>query len=186
MLHQYGRTVLASQSSLLGAAGEHFVMSEMLRRGYVAALAPPGVPNVDIVVTNIEGTRLCSIQVKTRRAIGSDGGWHMKAKHETIRADRLFYCFVDFGKTPNDRPTVHVLPSRLVAEVLAASYSKWLATPGKKGQPHKESIMRRLLPDYTKTFGVTNNAYPKGWLDQHRDAWHLLALEPTGVELEAD
>ena len=124
--------------------------------------------------------------METRRAIGSDGGWHMKAKHETIRADRLFYCFVDFGKTPNDRPTVHVLPSRLVAEVLAASYSKWLATPGKKGQPHKESIMRRLLPDYTKTFGVTNNAYPKGWLDQHRDAWHLLALEPTGVELEAD
>ena len=28
----------------------------------------------------------------------------MKAKHEAIRSDRLFYCFVDFGKTPDDRP----------------------------------------------------------------------------------
>jgi hypothetical protein len=70
---------MASQSTLLGAAGEHFVMSEMLRRGYIAALAPQGVPNADIVVTDIEGTRLCSLQVKTRRDIGSDGGWHMKS-----------------------------------------------------------------------------------------------------------
>src|SRR5271170_2200026 len=107
-----------SQSTLLGAAGEHYVMAELLRRGYIAALAPQGVPNADIVVTDLEGTRLCSIQVKTRRDIGSDGGWHMKAKHEDIRGDRHFYCFVNFGKTTDDRPTVHVLPSVLVADVL--------------------------------------------------------------------
>jgi hypothetical protein len=71
---------MASQSTLLGAAGEHHVMAELLRRGYIAALAPIGVPNADIIVTDVEGSRLCSIQVKTRRDIGSDGGWHMKAK----------------------------------------------------------------------------------------------------------
>ncbi|HEY8065135.1 MAG TPA: hypothetical protein VIF40_10480, partial [Methylosinus sp.] len=77
---------MSSQSSLLGAAGEYHVISELLRRGYIAALAPQGVPNADIVVTDVEGARLCSIQVKTRRDIGSDGGWHMKAKHEDIRS----------------------------------------------------------------------------------------------------
>jgi hypothetical protein len=41
--------------------------------------------------------------VKTRRDIGSDGGWHMKAKDENIRSDQLFYCFVDFGKTTDVR-----------------------------------------------------------------------------------
>lgn len=81
---------MASQTSLLGAAGEYFVMSEMLRRGYIAALAPAGVPLADIVVTDLEGARLCSLQVKSRRDIGSDGGWHMKAKHEAIRGERLF------------------------------------------------------------------------------------------------
>ncbi len=177
---------MASQTTLLGAAGEHHVMAELLRRGYIAALAPQGVPNADIVVTDLEGARLCSIQVKTRRDLGSDGGWHMKAKHENIRADRLFYCFVDFGKTPNDRPTVHVLPSALIADVLAASHRKWLATPGKKGQPHKDGNMRRLLPDYARTFGGINNPYPKGWLDPHRDAWHLLKLEPAAVENDAE
>lgn len=44
-------------STLLGAAGEHHVMTELLRRDFIAALAPHGVPNVDIVVTDIEGTR---------------------------------------------------------------------------------------------------------------------------------
>jgi hypothetical protein len=177
---------VASQSTLLGAAGEHHVTAELLRRGYIAALAPQGVPNADIVVTDIEGTRLCSIQVKTRRDIGSDGGWHMKAKHENIRGDRLFYCFVNFGTTPNDRPIVHVLPSTLVADVLTASHRQWLKTPGKKGQPHKDGTMRRLLPDYTRTFGAIDNPYPKGWLDPHRNAWHLLQLEPSAFEREAE
>jgi len=155
-------------------------MSELLRRGFVAALAPHGVPNADIVVTDIEGSRLCSIQVKTRRDLGSDGGWHMKAKHEDIRGERLFYCFVDFGKTPKDSPIVHVLPSVRVADALKASHSKWLATPGKKGQPHKDGSMRRLLPDYTNVFGIDGDTrYAKGWLDNYRDAWDLLQLEPT-------
>ena len=177
---------MPSQTSLLGAAGEYFVMSEMLRRGYIAALAPAGVPSADIVVTNIEGTRLCSLQVKTRRDLGSDGGWHMKAKHEDIRGDRLFYCFVDFGKTPDSRPAVFVMPSASVADVLTRSHRQWLATPGKKGQPHKDGVMRRLLPDYAKTFGNDSNPYPKGWLEKYRDAWNLLDLEPTAMAAQAD
>jgi hypothetical protein len=177
---------MPSQSTLLGAAGEHHIMAELLRRGYIAALAPQGVPNADIVVTDIEGSRLCSIQVKTRRALGSDGGWHMKAKHEGILGERLFYCFVDFGSTTEDRPVVHVLPSGLVAEVLKKSHQVWLATPGKKGQPHKDGPMRRLLPDYARIFGDGENPYPLGWLDQFRDSWHLLKLEVADPERQTD
>ncbi|MGE0196331.1 MAG: hypothetical protein AB7P48_11990, partial [Methylocystis sp.] len=121
---------MPSQSTLLGAAGEHHVMAELLRRGYIAALTPQGVPNADVDVTDIEGSRLCSIQVKTRRDIGSDGGWHMKAKHENILSDRLFYCFVDFGKGTDVRPIVHILPSFRVAEVLSNTHQQWLANPG--------------------------------------------------------
>lgn len=157
-------------------------MAELLRRGYIAALAPHGVPNADIVVTDIEGTRLCSIQVKTRRDLGSDGGWHMKAKHENVRGDRLFYCFVDFGKSPESVPVVHVIPSGVVADVLSSSHQKWLAVPGKQGQAHKDGPMRRLLPDYARVYGTENNPYPSGWLAPYRDAWHLLGLEATAPE----
>lgn len=175
---------MPSHSTLIGAAGAHHVMAELLRRGYIAALAPEGVPTVDILVTDVEGGRLCSVQVKARRDIGSDGGWHMKGKHENIQSDRLFYCFVNFGKATDTRPVVHVLPSIIVAKVLSAAHNKWLATLGKHGKPHKDSQMRRLLPDYARVFGLTNNPYPAGWLDQYRDAWQLLKLETSKVETE--
>jgi hypothetical protein len=175
---------MTSQSTLLGAAGEYFVMSELLRRGYIAALAPQGVPNADIVVTDVSSSHLCTVQVKTRRDIGSDGGWHMKEKHESIRSDRLFYCFVDFGKSPSDRPSVHVIPSGVVAETLSTSHKQWLSKPGRKGQAHKDGPMRRLKPDYAKDFSNTTNPYPDGWLDRYRDAWDLLKLSPDDVDQE--
>jgi hypothetical protein len=173
---------MPSQSTLLGAAGEHYVMTELLRRGYIAALAPQGVPNVDIIVTDRDGGRLCSIQVKTRRDIGTDGGWHMKDKHERQSKDRLFFCFVDFGKNQDTRPVVFVIPSSKVAEVLRASHRKWLSTPGMRGQAHKDTVMRRMMPDYTRVFGTNDNPYPKGWLDPYRGAWHLLDLEPSELD----
>jgi len=177
---------MPSQTSLLGAAGEHYVMSELLRRGYIAALAPQGVPNADIVVCNLEGTQLASIQVKTRRDRGGDGGWHMKAKHEDVRSDMLFYSFVDFGADVGTPAVVYVIPSPRVAEVLAVSHRKWLATPGRNGQAHNDTPIRRLLPDYTRVFGAKGNPYPKGWLDPYGDAWHLLNLEAAEVEASDD
>jgi hypothetical protein len=42
---------MPSETSLTGPAGQHYVMYELLRRSYIAALAPTGVPNTDIVVT---------------------------------------------------------------------------------------------------------------------------------------
>ncbi len=176
---------MASRSTLLGAAGEHHVMTELLRPGYIAALAPQGVPNADIVVTDIEGSRLCSIQVKARRVIGSDGGWHMKAKHEGTHGKRLFYCLVDFGRVPTDRPRLHVLPSSVVADVLAATHSQWLATPGENGRAHEDGSMRRLVPDYSGVYRGAECPYPKVWLEQYRDAWQLQSLEPTAVERES-
>jgi hypothetical protein len=42
---------------ILGTAGEHYVMAELLRRGLVAAKAREGVPNFDIVITDLDGER---------------------------------------------------------------------------------------------------------------------------------
>ena len=74
-------------------------MCQLLRRGLIAALAPTGVPNTDIIVTDDIGARLCAVQVKTRVEKGTDGGWHMGKKHEGIVSETLFYAFLDFGKS---------------------------------------------------------------------------------------
>jgi hypothetical protein len=68
-----------SNSTLLGAAAEHYVMCQLLRRQMIAALAPAGVPDADIIVSDRLGSALAAVQVKARREIGRDGGWHMKA-----------------------------------------------------------------------------------------------------------
>jgi hypothetical protein len=162
---------MTSQSTLLGAAGEYYVMCQLLRRGLIAALAPVGVPNADIIVSDEIGDRVCAIQVKTRRDIGSDGGWHMKQKHEDIKSPLLFYCFVDFGKTQEDQPKSWLIPSKIVADVLKKSHQTWLNMPGKKGQKRNDGNMRRFKPDYSN---LNLKNYSFGWLDQYSESWDVL------------
>lgn len=147
-------------------------MCQLLRRGMIAALAPLGVPNADIVVTDDIGARLCAVQVKARQEKGSDGGWHMGVKHESIVSETLFYCFVDFGRTLVDLPTCYVVPSAVVADVLTRSHRTWLGSPGKKGQQRSETDLRRFLPDYDR-MGVPIGC-GAGWLEQYRENWTLI------------
>ncbi len=160
--------LMTSKTTLTGAAGEYFVMSELLKRGYVAALAPVGVPKADIVVTDEDGNKQAAIQVKSRRYAGGDGGWHMSKKHEDIIGDHLLYCFVNFRDQATD---VFVIPSAVVASVVREAHAKWLATPGKNGRVRNDSNMRRITPSYNSIFQGGANPYPDGWMDRYRDAW---------------
>ena len=162
---------MVSATTLTGAAGEHFVMSELLRRGFIAALAPVGVPNCDIVVTDDIGDRLCAIQVKTRNNTGADGGWHMSRKHESLTAPTLFYCFVDFAAGRDEPPFTYVVCAGVVARALAECHQAWLRQPGKKGQQRQDGDMRRLLPGYDN---LEIDEYRAGWLEPYREAWELL------------
>ncbi|AJP71700.1 hypothetical protein TS85_07755 [Sphingomonas hengshuiensis] len=165
---------MVSATSLTGAAGEHYAMSELLRRGMIAALAPAGVPNCDIVVTDEIGDRLCAVQVKTRNSTGTDGGWHMSKKHETLTSKTLFYCFVDFAMGKECGPFTYVVPAAIVAQTLAECHQAWLDQPGKRGQQRKDNDLRRFLPDYSH---LEMGKYQQGWLEPFREAWHLLARE---------
>jgi hypothetical protein len=168
---------MVSQTTLLGAAGEHFVMAQLLRRGLIAALAPQGVPNLDIVVSDIEGTRQLGVQVKSRLNKGSDGGWHMGEKHESIVSPTLFYCFVDFGDDVSSTPTTYILPSAKVATVVRDSHAAWRSNPGKHGQARNDSKLRRLVPDYSYAYAPHPPKYALGWLDEFKEAWHYLGSQ---------
>lgn len=169
-------------STIIGAAGEYHVLSQLLRRGWIAALAPDGAPNMDILVTDEDNIKLCAIQVKTRRDIGRDKGWHMKPKHEEMTAQDLFYVFVDVGSKPSDLTTCYILPSKIVADCIRNNHKAWLATPGRGGKPHNDSNVRRLLPDYSGINPVRPDdiaivdQYRAGWLDKYRDNWGVLGL----------
>jgi len=159
------------RSSFLGVAGEHYVMSQLLREDFIAALAPVGVPIADILITDKEGRGVCAVQVKTRSESGVMD-WPMSAKHEDIHSDSLFYVFLSF---PIDRrllPDLYVLPSRIVAYVLRQSHQNWLSDLGGKGRTRTDGPMRRFKADYSSN-GMAEE-YGPDWLESYRDNWSQL------------
>ena len=113
-------------SGLVGAAGEHFVMYQLYKRGLMVGQPPQGVADVDLLVLDEKANIVKSIQVKARSK-GADGGWHMKAKHEELRNPRLWFVFVDMEPV---EPICYVMPSSVVAKIVQLSHSIWLGLPG--------------------------------------------------------
>jgi hypothetical protein len=66
------------KESLIGNAGEYYVVAELLKRGVIAALAPRNAPAFDILATRetIEQSKFESKQSPTIMRIGS--GWPRK------------------------------------------------------------------------------------------------------------
>lgn len=150
-------------TSLTGAAGEHLVLSRLLSKGILAAQAPSGTRKADILVNHLDKNSTALIQVKARRS-GADGGWHMSQKHELIKEDNIWYCFVDFEPSS---PSIYVVPASLVAKVVTEENASWMRTPGRGGKMHNATEMRRILPSYP--YEVTNA--PNGWLQEYFERW---------------
>jgi hypothetical protein len=153
-------------TALVSAAGEYYVMTQLLLRGALAALTPRGAKDTDILVTSMDGRVVAEVQVKARSG-RSGNGWRMSEKNEAFR-DRLFYCFVDFGHA-SDWP-IYVMHSEVVATYLRETHRTWLETPGRRGQQRNDWSGRFISPDKPR---------PK-WLDEHRDRWELI-LGVTGL-----
>ena len=79
------------QSAVIGAAGEHLVLSNLLRLNYIAGKAPDNTKDYDLVVLNSDGTTSFPIQVKT--TIDKKKSWILSEKHEKP-IKNLIYCFV--------------------------------------------------------------------------------------------
>jgi hypothetical protein len=84
----------------------------------------------------------------------------MSEKHESQSEDDLWFCFVNFEP---ESPTVHVIPALVVSAALRIDHQTWLDTPGRNGQAHNPSNMRRLKP---KMSGQSD-----GWINQYLENW---------------
>lgn len=161
----------ARNSVMTGAAGEDFVLYQLHIRDLLAAQAPPNAYAADIVIFSPRMSVGSMIQVKTRTG-GRDGGWHMRQKHESLVHDRLFYVFVDLEPA---MPNCFVVPSAVVAQAVTDAHLAWLAAPGLRNRPHRDNIMRRIMP----RFSPAPPTFPDGWLDVYRDMWGLVTADPA-------
>jgi len=152
---------------LIGAAGEHLVLSRLLARGLLASQAPRGTRKADILVNPLDGGKPVLIQVKTTSGKSSRVGWPMNVKHESVTDKDLFYCFVNLG---TDNPEIYVVPAAVVARIIRTGHSNWLKSPGIRGQVHNDSDMRKL----SNNPRLENRYAPDGWMDKYLENWELI------------
>ena len=156
------------EKNLIGAAGEHLVLSRLLSRGILAAQAPFNAFKADILINPSDGGKPYLIQVKTRLSVGKKlRGWPLSEKNERFAETNFYYCLVDLSIQESK---IYVVPSKKVAAVVAESHSNWLAKPGKKGQAHNDSSMRKLRLDYSK---MPLKSAKGLWIDKYLEKWDV-------------
>jgi hypothetical protein len=142
---------------LAGVAGEYFVAAELSRRGHVASISLRNTRGIDIIATNQTASRSVTIQCKTNQ-LGRKA-WLLNEKSENFVRAGHFYVFVVLGGVL-ERPSYHIVPSRVVAKHISASHRQWRRKPRRDGLPHGDSTMRK--------FSDPN--------DDYLEKWNLLGL----------
>ena len=145
--------------TLSGVAGEYFVAAELSRRGFIASITLRNTRGVDILVSNADATKSVGVQVKTNQRANKE--WLLNKKVEEggdETAKNLFFIFVNLNGV--GAPGYHVVPKADVSAFTRSGHAKWLNTPGRKGQPHRDTPMRTFVD-------------PDG---KYIDRWDLLGL----------
>lgn len=124
-------------TALTAAAGEHFVAYKLSAMGFPVALTRGGSPAVDLMVGDLSGKRVVSLQVKTsrwawrakvRKPEDSHWEWDVGRRALDLRGERLLYAFVDLRWQDNEAsvPCVFIVPSIDVAEWLDPSFTRFM------------------------------------------------------------
>jgi hypothetical protein len=128
-------------SVLTGVSGEYFVAAELSKRGYLASITLRNTKGVDVLCSNSDASKTVGIQVKTNK--GTKRSWILNQKAEDYFADSLYYVFVCLNNNQK-HPDYFIVPSKVVASYCKSGHSNWLNTPGKNGQQHKDTLMRKF------------------------------------------
>lgn len=153
--------IKAGQGTLIGNAGEYYVVAELLKRGVIASLAPRNAPSFDVLAT--KGERTVRIRVKTKSE--ENLGWHFVAKKDgsifrDLQDEGHFIVLVNLTEKTRDL-SFYILPTRLVDAWLKEGYEEWLRMPGKRGRPQNPANKIRKL-DMAK-YGAELRAYENNW-----------------------
>lgn len=135
----------------VGNSGEYFTAGELERHGLTVAVPMSNVKDFDILAINRNSHKQYAIQVKTTSY--KQKTWTLGKKNETLKGDNIYYIFVSLNEM--DQPEYHIVPSNIVAETIKREHQQWLKTPGRKGQPHNDTNMRK--------FSDTDDTYLDKW-----------------------
>jgi hypothetical protein len=157
---------MAKEKSTRGNASQFFIAGELCRRGYSAVVTLGNTPNTDILCSNIDGTRFVHIQVKT--FVPGNNTCSVGLKAEKDFGENFFWVLGGIPKPDQNAEFVYyIIPSSEMARHVSQAHALWLATPGKSGQPHKDSNVR--------TVHIPPRASFSGWdISDFKNRWELI------------
>ncbi len=157
---------MSRDKSFRGNASQFFIAGELCRRGYAAVVTLGNTPNVDILCSNIEGTKFAHIQVKTFEPGNRTCSVGMKAQKDF--GPTFFWILGGIPSVGSQRPfEYYVIPSKEIAKHVSEAHQLWLKTPGKGGQTHRDSKVRTVTLPAHKSLS--------GWdIAEYRDRWDII------------
>lgn len=138
---------MKNSKQLVGISGEYFVAAELSRRGYLAAITLRNSDGVDILVSDIEGNNLLSVQVKTTQ---NKLKWILSKKVEEEKSNKKFFVFVSIPEDTEMQPKYFIVNSVVLAKHIYKAHRAWLSEPGKDGKVRNDSNVRQFDPKYFK------------------------------------
>jgi hypothetical protein len=176
------RTVKISKNSV-ALAGEYAVLSQLMLKGFDAAMTLGHTKGVDILVSYPSGKQ-CRVEVKTnldprQRPTDSkpfgliETSWQMHKDHENNRDKNLFYCFVHINpkareqNPPGREARFFIVPNAVVAKYVKEQHRAWL----REKDSHRDSHRRvfRIGRQSERRVKV-----PAPLAEDHEDRWDLL------------
>ena len=130
---------------LSGIAGEYYVAAELSRRGYLAAITLRNSNGLDILVSNIDGNKIFSIQVKSTQ---NKRKWILSKKVETEFSAKKYFVFVNIPSNINLSPEYTIIHSKILADHIYKGHRDWLSKPGKNRKIRNDSNARQFDPRY--------------------------------------
>jgi hypothetical protein len=169
------RHSMTGDKTARGNASQFFVAGELCRRGYAAVVTLGNTPNTDVLCSNHQGTSFAHIQVKTFVPGKRSCSVGMKAERPYGRGFFWILAGVPLPGSP-DSFEYYVIPAADMARNVTAFHERWLATPGNKGQRHRDNKVRAV--------GVRTKGPDDLWnVAEYRDRWDLIAnhlSDPAG------
>jgi hypothetical protein len=136
VLDHWEPRLMSAANNLVGTAGEYYVCAELCRLGYLALLTPKNNPLFDVVVTNPNGIRSVSVQVKTRSGHNKQG-WKLGTDITTARGPSgMFVALVNL--VSDGPPEFYIYEYAVLSRRVSAVYEAYMAKPKRDGSARQE------------------------------------------------
>lgn len=151
---------LLMQKQNIGNAGEYYFAARLSALNFTVTITLGRTERYDILAVSPSG-KTYKFSLKTR-FISENTAFTLSEKDEEKFEDDLFYSFIRLHGFQKD-PEFWLIPSKRVSEIIKNAHATWKLTPGKKGQAHNDSSVRRL-PIIVR--GSDTKYYPNNWEEE--------------------